>query len=183
MYRKLVYRAGAPMRATLRASLAAVAVTFVALTSLAAPMAAGAVVGAEVPFKGSLAGVEINDGGFPVVSIQGEGTGNSTQLGRFTYDNPHTVNLLTRHGCGTWTFTAANGDTLTSAGCGDATVVSGTPPFAVLSIAEDYEITGGTGRFAAATGSYHVERLFDQATSVTTGSFEGTISSTGETKH
>ena len=171
------------MRATPRASLAAVAIVVVALTSLAAPLAAGAAPGHEVPFKGSLAGLETNDGQFPLVHIEGEGTGNATQLGLFTYDNPHDVNLLTRHGCGTWTFTAANGDTVTAVGCGDATVISGRPPFAVLSIVETGDITGGTGRFAGATGSFTVERTFDQTTGVTTGSFEGTISSTGVSKH
>ncbi|HET7217906.1 MAG TPA: hypothetical protein VFJ02_07650, partial [Vicinamibacterales bacterium] len=49
----------------------------------------------------------------------------------------------------------------------------------VLSIVETATITGGTGRFADATGSFTVERVFNQATGVTTGSFEGTISSPG----
>jgi hypothetical protein len=55
---------------------------------------------------------------------------------------------------------------------------------AVLSIVEDYKITGGTGRFAGASGSYHVERILHQGTpGATTGSFEGTISSPGASKH
>ena len=49
----------------------------------------------------------------------------------------------------------------------------------VLSIAESATITGGTGRFADATGTFTVERLFNQVTPLTTGSFQGTISSPG----
>jgi hypothetical protein len=44
---------------------------------------------------------------------------------------------------------------------------------------ETATITGGTGRFAGATGSFTTERLFDTVTLTTTGSFEGTISSPG----
>ncbi len=171
------------MRAPMRASLAAVAVVFVALTSLAAPVAAGAAAGHEVPFKGSLEGVEtttsVDPGPPPVAHILGEWTGNASHLGRYTLENPHTVNLVTRNGVGTFAFTAANGDTVTADEIGHADVVSGTPPAAILSIVEHTTITGGTGRFAGATGSFTVERMLDQTTGVTTGSFEGTISPPG----
>ena len=150
------------------------------------PLAAQAVTtsspasGHQVPFLGILRGVEtttsFNPGPPPIVDIQGTGTGIATQLGRFTYDNPHTVNLATMHGCGTWTFTAPIG-TVNADGCGDAAVFSGTQPTAVLSIVETGNITGGTGRFAGATGHFTVKRLFDQNTSMTIGFFTGTISS------
>lgn len=52
----------------------------------------------------------------------------------------------------------------------------------VLSIRETATITGGTGRFAGATGSFTAERVFNIATSITTGSFEGAISSPGASK-
>jgi hypothetical protein len=48
---------------------------------------------------------------------------------------------------------------------------------------ETWTITGGTGRFTGAAGSFTVERSLDQTTGVTTGSFEGTISSPGASKH
>jgi hypothetical protein len=138
-----------------------------------------AVAGHEVAFRGLVAGVETNDGAFPVVTIQGRGIGVATHLGGFTYVNPHIVNALKMHGCGTYTVTAANGDKITADGCGDATVVSGTPPNAILSIAETNSITGGTGRFAGATGSFTVQRRLNQTTGRFVGSFEGTISTPG----
>ena len=52
----------------------------------------------------------------------------------------------------------------------------------VLSVLDTATITGGTGRFAGATGSFTVERVFVMATSEITGSFEGTISSPGASK-
>ena len=138
-----------------------------------------AAVGHEIPFKGFVAGTETNNGAFPIQDIQGKGVGVATHLGAFTYDNPHTVNLLTRHGCGTLAVRAVNGDTLTADACGDATTISGTPPNAILSIVETGNFTGGTGRFAGATGSVTIERRFNQSTKRFVGSFEGTISLLG----
>jgi hypothetical protein len=187
----------------MRASLIAVAVVFVALvvgcsqpisptsptsvpsggpsimssggnaTSLIGRVAAGK----EVPFKGSLEGVVTRTPlAPPFVSVLIEGTGNATQLGRFTVENAHLVNTATRTAIGSYEFTAANGDTLTADFTGQASLTE-TP--GVLSVVETATITGGTGRFAGATGSFTVERLFDANTLLTTGSFKGTISSPG----
>jgi hypothetical protein len=54
-----------------------------------------------------------------------------------------------------------------------------TPIPGVLYIEETATITGGTGRFAGATGSFTCERFFDTIAGTTIGSFEGTISSPG----
>jgi hypothetical protein len=108
-----------------------------------------------------------------------EGTGHGTRLGRFTFSAPHVVNSATRTATGTYEFTAANGDTLTAAFTGQATPTA-TP--GVLLIVENATITGGTGRFAGATGSFTVERLYDTAAGTTTGSFRGSISSLGSTR-
>ena len=165
----------------MRAALAAVAVMFVALTSFAAPVAAGAAPGHEVPFKGSFGGVATITPIIPplppvMVSVLIEGQGDATQLGRFTVRVPHVVTIASRSGLGSYEFTAANGDTLFADFTGHATP---TVPSTLLSITETATITGGTGRFARATGSFIVERMFDQTTGVTTGAFEGTISSPG----
>jgi hypothetical protein len=79
---------------------------------------------------------------------------------------------------GFYYFVAANGDTLTAEFDGVSTPVA--PGF--LYIVETATITGGTGRFAGATGSFTVERLYDTLAGTTVGSFEGTISSPGASR-
>jgi hypothetical protein len=140
---------------------------------------AGSVAAAEeVPFKGSLEGVvTITPLDPPFASVLIEGMGYGTQLGGFTLRIPHIVNLATRTGGGSYEFTAANGDTLIADFDGQASLTA-TP--GVLSIVETATIIGGTGRFEGATGSFTAERLFDTATGLTTGSFEGTITSPGQ---
>jgi hypothetical protein len=128
----------------------------------------------SVPFRGRLEGSQtVTPLEPPFALVEGEATGNATYLGRFTVEFPHTVNFATAIGVGTYTFTAANGDTLTAMFTGQAQL--GT----VTSIVEDATITGGTGRFAGATGSFTARRLFDPATGTTTGSLDGTISAPG----
>ena len=72
---------------------------------------------------------------------------------------------------GTATFTAANGDTLTATIAGLGTRTSPT----TLSIVEVYTITGGTGRFADATGSFTLNSTLDQLTGASSGAFSGTV--------
>ena len=77
---------------------------------------------------------------------------------------------------GTGTHTAANGDTWdwTSEGVVplDASFMPLPPPYAFHST---WEVVGGTGRFAGATGSYTVDRLISHVTSITTGTIDGFI--------
>lgn len=105
-----------------------------------------------VPFKGSWSGVTVSADptNFPVVAVVAEGSGQLTHLGRYFMTSPHTSNVFTGETIGDQIFTAANGDTLTAFCEGfpafnpDGTVVGSL----------DCEITGGTGRFEGATGSY-----------------------------
>ena len=128
----------------------------------------------EVPFIGRLEGIETITPIDPqFLSVLMKGTGDATQLGRFTLVHMETVNLLTLTGIGSFAFTAANGDILTA----DFTAQASPMNPGVLSIVETAFISGGTGRFAGATGSFIVTRLFEFATLKTAGSFEGTISS------
>jgi len=137
---------------------------------LAGPVAAGE----QVPFRGTLTGtasVTPLDG--PIVAVRLEATGTATYLGRFTLVAPHVVNQATLTGVGTYLLTAANGDTITADLAGLATMVE--PPN-VISISETATVTGGTGRFDGASGSIHVQRMFNRVTGITTGTFEGWIS-------
>jgi hypothetical protein len=153
-----------------RFALAVLAV--LAVLGLAGPVAAGE----QVPFKGSLAGTDIGipqDPPFAAVTVEAEG--NAAQLGEFTYTELNLVNTVTRVGIGTFLFTAANGDTVYGTVSGQATF---TPPN-VLSIEEIAVITGGTGRFAGATGGFTIARLKNTVTNETSAVFAGTISSPG----
>jgi hypothetical protein len=149
---------------------AGLALAVVVVLGIAGPVAAGE----QVPFKGNFGG-DVSRGAvyFPHVDVLVEGAGEATQLGKFTFANPHTVHIPTRTGIGTYHIVAANGDMLTVDVTGQATPIPGT---AILYIEETATITGGTGRFAGATGGFTIERLYDTATETTLGSFEGTIS-------
>ena len=156
------------------------ALAVVAVLGASGPAAAGDL----VPFHGRLVGDVTNPPldppvVFPHLSVLVEATGQATRLGRFTLEFPHIVDLRDSSAIGTYTFTAANGDTLTADVVGQGTP-TGTP--GVFYIVEVATITGGTGRFAGATGSFTVERLSDRIAGTTVGSFEGTISSRGAGK-
>ena len=149
-----------------------------ALAVLGAPALAGPVAaGEQVPFKGRLEGeVTLTPLAPPFRQVDVEAAGNATYLGQFTLDIPHVVDTATRTAIGSYEFTAANGDKVYAefTGVATPTAIPG-----VLYIEETATITGGTGRFAGATGSFISERLFDTTAGSTFGSFNGTIASTG----
>jgi hypothetical protein len=152
------------------------ALAVVAVVGMAGPAAAGD----SVPFKGRLGG-ELADrtpGPAPgTFRDRWEMTGTATRLGRFELVEDAVVDFRTAPptGEGTATFVAANGDTLVAEFYGYSEPVAP----GVVRIVEHATITGGTGRFAGASGSYTCERLFDLATGETAGSFDGTISVPG----
>jgi hypothetical protein len=151
-----------------------------ALTVLTALGLGGAsAAGEQVPFKGTLDGVVTITGTPPIVSVVIDASGNATQLGEFTLSIPHIVDRNAGTATGTYEFQAANGDTLTAEFSGQSKP-SETP--GVLFIVETATITGGTGRFADATGSFTAERFFNTAAGTTTGSFDGTISTKGSAR-
>jgi hypothetical protein len=128
-----------------------------------------------VPFKGRLEGTYAGSGEPPLVSVHVEAQGNASHFGRFTLDSQHVVNFVDLTGAGTAELTAANGDKLTTNLAGVATPQD-TP--GVFFIVETFTVTGGTGRFAGATGEFVVERLSfptGPANGTTSGSFEGTL--------
>ena len=132
----------------------------------------------QVPFKGQLAGTAtITPLGGPIVAVEIDATGTATYIGKFSLQAPHIVDQSTLTATGTYLLTAANGDTITADLAGTARMVE--PPY-VIAITETATVTGGTGRFEGATGTIEVERIFNRATGVTTGTFTGWLSFSGE---
>ena len=131
---------------------------------------------AELPLRGSFTASDAATIVPPTLFTVGRGEGHGTQLGRFTLAVTETVNMATATGTGTFNLTAANGDQLfaTTAGGEDQF----TPPN-VSHVTLVATIVGGTGRFAAATGTFIIERIgtidFATATSTSVGSFTGYI--------
>lgn len=81
------------------------------------------------------------------------------------------VALATEKSVGTLTLTARNGDVLTASFTGQGHIVSP----GINEIVEHVTITGGTGRYAGATGSFVVNRTLIRAAGMWTGSFAGSI--------
>lgn len=79
-------------------------------------------------------------------------SGNATHVGRFTKVTSDTFNVVTGEVTGSFTMTAANGDLLT--GHYVDYVIRGATTF---SWNLDSTITGGTGRYANATGTFVFE--------------------------
>ena len=106
-----------------------------------------------VPFKGTWTGLTLSADptNFPIISIVSAGGGTVSHLGEATMISPHTTDVFTGDTAGDQIFTAANGDTLTAYCDGGAT-----PPAPGASVVGELDctITGGTGRFEGATGSY-----------------------------
>jgi hypothetical protein len=105
-----------------------------------------------VPFKGQSSGIVTTVGFDPelgVVSIHGEGQGEATHLGHFTVTADVAVYVFAPTGVviGNFTYVTANGDKLFAhlVGSGGADPLHGIGTFT---------ITGGTGRFRGASGSY-----------------------------
>ena len=153
-------------RFTIYAPMAAMILT----AALAIPAAAQQ----QVPLKGAFQGKDaVTDS-----SINTNGTGLGTHLGNFSLTQETSLTALS----GTAHWVAANGDSL------DSTFLSSadfsTASLGYITVTETHTITGGTGRFAGAQGSFVLERTHIIApsadgTHVTFGSFRGSITSPG----
>jgi hypothetical protein len=103
--------------------------------------------GSQLPFKGTYEGEEK-----VVTSTEHQlidATGNATHLGRFTVTAAWTIGPM--GGIGTSTWTAANGDELHT-----SFTRSGIPAPPTITFTEIHTITGGSGRFANASGTFTV---------------------------
>jgi hypothetical protein len=148
--------------------------------ALALPNAAFA--GEQVPFRGTWEGSTVSAElvGPNVVFVVSAGSGNATQLGRFEMVTPHLSYLDTFVVEGTQVFTAANGDTLAATIDGQLALNSeGNLEGTLAGV-----ITGGTGRFEGATGSYDFHLVARPAAFGfdSTATIDGTISTVGANK-
>ena len=145
--------------------LMAVMLAYAALPTLA---------GDQVPFKGRGEGSVTNavpDPGGVVLTVLVKG--NATGLGRYSREETVLFNPLTGSLTGLVVFTAANGDEL----C--ATVEGGF--ISETTATGIYTFTGGTGRFANATGSADFVVSSPDGAHVSV-KFKGTLSSVGSNK-
>jgi len=140
----------------------------IASAVFAAPTASGQ----QLLLKGSLQAVETHVVTFPTFTLDATGSGNATQLGLFTMSFQGQVFIPTLSGTTTATLVAADGSSLSADGVGQGTPTEN-PDF--VSIVENYTITGGTGRFAGASGSFTVERMIQRSTGISSGTMNGTI--------
>jgi hypothetical protein len=139
-----------------------------------------------VPFKGSFQGQEKDEPVPPVgqpqqLLVDGTVTGVATHLGQFTMHYNLVVSNPTNPiatATGSAELTAANGDMIFTTVVGQGVIAQDAPGFS--HITEHNTITGGTGRFASAQGSFTVERLVELATGLTSGSFQGAVISPGK---
>lgn len=127
-----------------------------------------------VDFRGTFAGGETASPVSPTaVRVHLTGGGVATHLGRYTLALDAVVQLPAGTSAVDVVLRAANGDELRGTGTGAAAPSPTRPGF--LSITETGVITGGTGRFAGATGAFTLVRLYDAATGASTGTVEGSI--------
>ena len=122
--------------------------------------------GSELPFRGTLQATETENGALHHLV----GTGEATHLGRFTFNSHFTVTAPPPAASGTATWTAANGDQLFTTVTGKAVVT-----FPIADIDETHTITGGTGRFAGASGTILVERSLNLQSLASSALLTGTI--------
>ena len=125
--------------------------------------------GSEVPFRGTFQATEtFSTADDPMNHLVATGT--ATHLGRFTLTSDFTVDQATAKAVGTAVWTAANGGQLFTTVTGEAVVT-----FPNAAIVETHVITGGTGRFAGASGTLTVERSLNLLTAVSSASITGPI--------
>jgi len=131
-----------------------------------------AVTANERPFSlnGTGIAVPIVDGNGNVIGAEPTGSGNATHLGKFTNTGkvsftPDASNPNILHPSGGGVFTAANGDKL------NFVIISGALDLTTGIGTGDFEFTGGTGRFANATG--RTSGVIQQ--NVITGAYELTL--------
>ena len=161
------------MKSLLVFGLALIFLIPLARTVFAAP--ATSVVSANTTrylFKGKLQSNETYSTVFPAMYVTGNGAGEASQLGPFTLSYHIEQNLRDFSEVETAHFAGANGDSLQAKGMGQA-IEDRTP--GMYNVVQIYTITGGTGRFAGASGTFTLKRLVSITAGIASSTFEGYI--------
>ena len=124
----------------------------------------------RLPFNGSVQSTETSVTVFPTMSGTATGSGNATQLGSFTIRYQVEISLLDLSTTEAAQFSGTNGDSLRAEAVGQATE-NRTP--GMLNVVDIYKITGGTGRFSGASGTFILKRLVSLTTGAASSTFEG----------
>jgi len=155
------------------------------LAALAIPVAAQQ----EVPFKGTFQGIDTVDVTVAPPTITTTGTGIGALVGQFSLKNVTTATSPSG-GTGQGQWIAANGDSIDTEFASSAEpvdmptcqAVGAQPGDLYLKVTEVHKVTGGTGRFAGAQGSFTVTRYHHRNPGTThgvCGSFSGTVTPPG----
>jgi hypothetical protein len=147
-------------------------VLYLQMTALLLTAGLAAAAEKEVPFHGTIQGIEITEVQFPKLFVDGTASGEATHLGHFTVAYDVVVDFPTHTTFGSSVFTAANGDNVFTDLTGSGTPTENPD---VHTVVEVHTITGGTGRFAGATGSFIRTFSLNLVTGLTSGSFDGAI--------
>jgi hypothetical protein len=126
----------------------------------------------QLLLKGDLQGTETYTFFPTMFVVDGTGSGNATQLGLYMINFRAEVDLATLSSSTSATVIAASGDRLFGEGWGQG---SPTDDPNVASVVENFTITGGTGRFAGASGNFTLERLVHLDSGLGSGTISGTI--------
>ena len=123
-------------------------------------------------FKGVMQSNETYSTAFHTLFVTANGSGEATELGRFTATYQMEANLMDMSVIESISFTGANGDSLQANAVGQA-IEDRTP--GMFKLVEIYTITGGTGRFNGANGTLTLNRLLSFTAGVASSTFEGYI--------
>lgn len=131
---------------------------FVVLVAAALAVPVYASAGSDLPFKGSDSGMwglgSHSCGAEAPVPVFVETAGHATQLGRYAYSSEECVDFDTATYAGNWQMVGASGARIQGTYEGTYTLDGTT-----IVYEQENTITGGTGRFTGASGSFHLSGL------------------------
>ena len=126
----------------------------------------------RIPFNGTMQSNETYSTAFYTLFVTAKGSGEANELDPFTASYEMEANLLDMSVHESISLIGKNGDSLQASAVGQA-VEDRTP--GMFKIIEIYTITGGTGRFANASGTFTLNRLLSRDVGIASSTFEGYI--------